>query len=93
MDDLKYKLNTLIDLCKKTQTTGETFKYPVLAFNRITELEQRLAAAEAKNTELEKELFILASDVVYCGCGHVSAGLQEKAKRIYGKLRESGGER
>lgn len=54
--------------------------------------EQRLAAAEAKTIELEKELFVLSSDVIYCGCGHVSAGLQEKANRIYGKLRESGGE-
>ena len=58
----------------------------------VFDLEQRLAAAEAKNTELEKELFVLSSDVIYCGCGHVTAGLQEKAKRIYGKLRESGGE-
>lgn len=62
------------------------------ASRSIEELEQRLAAAEAKNTELEKELFVISSDVIYCGCGHLSAGLQEKAKRIYGKLRESGGE-
>lgn len=69
----------MIDQRSGTLTDSELFEA------RIAELEDLLL-------EARKELFILASDVVYCGCGHVSAGLQEKAKRIYGKLRESGGE-
>lgn len=56
MDDIKDKLNTFIDLCKKTQTTGETFKYLVLAFNHIVELEQRLAAAESAKLRLRGQL-------------------------------------
>ncbi len=29
-----------------------------------------------------KELKLLAQEVVDCGCGHVTAGLQDKAKKI-----------
>lgn len=63
-----------------------------IPISQLLEAEKRIAEAEAKTIELEKELFILASDVSFCGFGHVTSGLQEKAKRIYGKLRESGGE-
>lgn len=59
--------------------------------DRAHKAEQRLAEAEAKKTELEKELFILASDVFFCGWG-VNAGLLDKAKRIYEVLRGSEGE-
>ena len=57
----------------------------------VEKLEKRLAEAEAKLTETEKELFILASDVFLCGWG-VNAGLLDKAKRIYDGLRGSEGE-
>lgn len=80
----------LREIVKNTQDVG--FNDDLLrAADYIVELEQRLAAAEAKNTELEKELFILASDVSFCGFG-INAGLLDKAKRIYTRLLKGFGE-
>ena len=45
------------------------------AQREIKELQQKL-------DETERALWVLASDVVWCGCGHVTAGLAEKAKKI-----------
>lgn len=54
--------------------------------------EQRLAAAEAKNTELEKELFVLSSDVIYFENQTLPYEIVRKAKRVYDELRRSEGE-
>ena len=58
----------------------------------MEELQQRLAAAEAKNTELEKELFVLSSDVIYFENQTIPYEIVRKAKRVYDELCESGGE-
>lgn len=58
----------------------------------LNSLEQRLAAAEAKNTELEKELFVLSSDVIYFENQTLPYEIVRKAKRVYDELRRSEGE-
>lgn len=55
-------------------------------------LKQRIAEAEAKNTELEKELFILASDVIYFENQTMPYEIVRKAKRIYEGICGSEGE-
>lgn len=45
--------------------------------------EQQLSEAEAKNIELEKELFILASDVIYSENDEMPNWLVDKARAIY----------
>lgn len=62
------------------------------AVREIERLEQRLAAAEAKNTELEKELFVLSSDVIYFENQTMPYEIVRKAKRVYDELRRSEGE-
>lgn len=66
---------------------------PEAAFVEALEYYQkRLAAAEAKNTELEKELFVLSSDVIYFENQTLPYEIVRKAKRVYDELRRSEGE-
>lgn len=66
---------------------------PEAAFVEALEYYQnRLAAAEAKNKELEQELFIFASDVIYFENNKMPDWIVDKARTIYYRpLRETGG--
>lgn len=73
--------NTDLDLCDVCY-----FK------KRLEEVEQRLAYVEEELDELDKELFILASDVIYFENEKIPNWLIDKAKAIYYRPRLGKGE-
>lgn len=79
----------MCELERLCRTRDETIRLHQLIESR---LKQRIAEAEKKNTELEKELFILASDVIYFENQTLPYEIVRKAKRIYDGFCKSGGE-
>lgn len=60
--------------------------------SHIAELEQRLMAVEEELDELDKELFIFASDVIYSENEKIPNWLVDKARAIYYRPRLGKGE-
>lgn len=50
---------------------------------------QRIEELEAQLRQRDKELFVLASDVLF-GCGHINFALQDKADRICNRFTDAG---